>query len=557
VASAARPLRTATDAGVFGDVASELQRLRLDYPHWAATLYRIRDKEGNLIPLRLNRVQRAIGATEAALLRARNRARIFVLKGRQGGITTDQQGRSLHQVWSRPGFDALTLADVKENTERIFEITRRALVHFPAALRPRTGDKETNEVSFPGLDTHFYTGTAGSARAGRGLTTLRLHGSEFALWEDPTGALAAALPSLVPTGHTVLLETTASSHGGDAHEFWLRAAANGLGSVGDNGYTALFFPWWDCDPLHYRLPLLEPDELGKLSDEELHLVRTYGLDLEQIKWRREEMTALTRSLFLREYAEDPESCWLLAGDLYYDAEALKRLSGLAPVPVYTDGGGALELFVTEAEWRRMAEGGDRAIGGADVSEGTGNDRNAAEFRSFKTDRPLAAYRSRSDTPEAFADVLAALGRRFASPRWGPALLNPEKNAHGITVIRRLVNAHEYPLARIYHRVSLEEGTQRPTPKLGWVTSEQSKPLMLDIARESFTTALTGEGGQVLSGVLRDAGQVHRDKTGKVNLTGKDELVAMMLAKLARTYPVQPIESGFSGVPVSESSWVIG
>jgi hypothetical protein len=70
-------------------------------------------------------------------------------------------------------------------------------------------------------------------------------------------------------------------------QFWRECEAR--------GYRAVFFPWWECDRVTYRLPLLAPDELGTLEPEEQDLVARHGLDLEQIKWRRKKIAEYGRS----------------------------------------------------------------------------------------------------------------------------------------------------------------------------------------------------------------------------------------------------------------------
>jgi len=291
-----------------------IARLKRDREEWARRCYRIRDKLGVIRPLVFNEVQRDIWADERRQLRATGQCRQFILKGRQGGVSTYEQAAALHDIWSVPNFDALTLAHTREDTDGLFEITQRAIEHHPPALLPVLGGKESREISFPGLDTHFYTRTAGSKRTGRGMTLRRVHCSEFAFWDDPEGSLSSLTPALVPHGSIIALETTASGFDTPAHQFWLEAKAR--------GYTALFYPWWRCDRANYRLPLLEPDELGTLEDDEQLLVRNHGLTLEQIKWRRAKIGEMLRPKFMTEYPEDDESCWAAEGGMFYDAELL-------------------------------------------------------------------------------------------------------------------------------------------------------------------------------------------------------------------------------------------
>jgi hypothetical protein len=508
-------------------ITEEIDRYASDYPGtFAPSCLSILDKDKRLVAFRPNDVQRAIGHAEHEQLRATGNARLYVLKGRQSGVTTDQQGRSLHLIWSSPGAVAITLADKREKTDKIFEITRRFVDNFPPALLPRVGGRETREISFPWLDSHFYTETAGAARSIAGLTVNRLHCSEAAFYESLKTVIKVATPSMIPRGSVIVLETTASFYGSEAHEFWQET------EKGQTGYRALFFPWWECDPQNYRDALEAPDEMGALEDDEHLLVDAHGLTPEQIKWRRRLMREMGRAEFLQEYAEDPESCWLTAGGMFYDGELLKRLRARAveEQPIAYECEGALAIY---SELRE----GERAIIGADTAEGGGGDRSTWTARAFPSWRKLSTYQSSRIEPKGFAALLDTWGRHYRL-----ALLVVEKNAHGITVLRHVRDDHQYPVHAIYHRQTLDkdlahEGEQG---RIGWVTTEESKPLLLDAGRELLNAAAAGHAETPSLDAIRDAFAVHRGENGKVDLNSRDVLVSEMLAWIGRGVPVRTV-----------------
>lgn len=517
-----------------------LVRLRTEFGAWAERCVHILDKNKQRRRLVMNDAQRLVFAEEQRQIAARGYARLYTLKGRQGGITTYEQARSLHLTsYVKRGATALTLAHDRDSTDKIFDkITAYALSHFPSALLPRLGAAQTREITFPGRESQFYTGTAGAGRTGRGLTIDRVHGSEFAFWDDPITILGAITPALVPHGSVVNLETTASAFDGDAHTFWREAAAR--------GYAQVFIPWWLCDVVNYRLPLLEPDELRTLEEDERALVEAKGLTLEQIKWRRQQMAAMGRERFLQEYAEDPESCWLTAGGNFYDVGLLKTLLTKAPTPIRTDLNGALEIF---ADYAGDAPGGRRGMGprperviiGADTAEGVGGDRSTYVARSFPSWRQLEKYASNQVDPREFAGLLNTRGRAL-----GGALLVVEKNMHGITTLRHLRDDYHYPPELLYHRASLDEetaGGELDASRIGWHTSGESQPLMLDAGRELLQAAAKGFATVPSADALRDAFKVSRDKNGKIKLTGCDVWVAETLAWLGRSYPVYELMIG--------------
>lgn len=495
--------------------------MREQYPLWARNCYWILTKAGATVPLVLNDVQRRIGQVEREALRVRGKSRIYVLKGRQAGISTDQQARNLYTIWKHRGRTVLTLSDNRENTERIFEISLRAMRRFPPEFLPQVGARATREIGFPGRDSRFYTDTAGAKMAGVSITLWRLHASEFALWDKPRETLGKATPALVPAGSSVVLETTAGTYDSEGHQFWRDAES------GANGYEALFFPWWECDPASYRLPLLAPDELGTLADDERTLVEVHGLTLEQVKWRREQIREMGRQEFFRQYPEDPETCWLTAGGLYYDSEVLKELLARAPQP--------REVRADVSIYGDPLPGDDFVVIGGDTAEGVGGDRSAWVARSFPSWTLLAEFASNRVVPDDFADSLDEWGRRYTL-RGQEALLVLEKNAHGITVLRRLRDHHKYTDRRIYHRQAADKPEAEKLERIGWATTKESKPLMLNAGYQLLMAAQRGDAGLPSAATIRDAFGVHRDERGSAELTGKDLLVSEMLAWLGRDQP---------------------
>ena len=498
-------------------------RLVADYAYWAETCYRIRDKFGRLVPLRLNRVQAALGGIERHELATKGQARIYVLKGRQGGVSTDQQARNLHQICTEPGFDAMTLAHIREDTDKMFSITQRAVENFPEGLRPPFGQAMAREVGIPEMDAVFWTGTAGAKRTGRGLTLKRVHCPEFAFFDQPRQTLGAITPALVPQGSVVVLETTASGYDSEGHLFWREA------ETGATSYRPVFFPWWECDVENYRLPLMADDELGTLEPDERELQRQHGLDLEQLKWRRAKMREMGRGAFLQEYAEDAETCWAAAGGMVYDAELLKYLMARAPTPLDTDWGGALERYADHA--------GEPVVIGSDTAEGVGQDRSTWTARTYPERRLLASFADQGIEPKALAGMLNTWGRRYAAQDV-PAFLVIEKNMHGITVLRELRDTYKYPAHRLYHRATQDTAAKEASEKIGWHTGAETKGLLVDAGRNLLNAARDGIAGVPSKAALRDAFAVRRDpKTGKVELNGRDVLVSEMLCEIGHhAYP---------------------
>jgi hypothetical protein len=173
--------------------------------------------------------------------------------------------------------------------------------------------------------------------------------------------------------------------------------------------------------------------------------------------------------------------------------------------------------------------------GADTAEGGAKDSFSWYAETFNNATPISTYRNKKTTPEAFADDLNKYARRHNFP-----ILVVEKNLHGITVLRRLRDVHHYPMERLFHRMTYGQDTQKPTREVGWYTSAETKPLILDGVRQNFLAVKEGRMPRLPKAFVREAFQIRYEKDGSVNLTGKDLFVGRGLAWQGRNYPLIPL-----------------
>ncbi len=110
------------------------------------TLLRIRDKQGNMAPLALNRVQREY--------ERRCGRKNIVLKARQLGITTYVAARFFLRTITQPGTLTVQVAHDQRAAEQIFRIVHRFLENLPENLGGilRTSRANVRQIVFPELD---------------------------------------------------------------------------------------------------------------------------------------------------------------------------------------------------------------------------------------------------------------------------------------------------------------------------------------------------------------------------------------------------------------------
>ena len=99
---------------------------------------KIRDKDGNLIPFRLNRPQRRLYETIRQQWAAGRPVRIIILKARQMGFSTLSEAIIFWMAATATQTEALIVAHQDEATGNLFRMSKRFLEELPAPVRPMT-----------------------------------------------------------------------------------------------------------------------------------------------------------------------------------------------------------------------------------------------------------------------------------------------------------------------------------------------------------------------------------------------------------------------------------
>ena len=168
-----------------------------------------------------------------------------------------------------------------------------------------------------------------------------------------------------------------------------------------------FYAWWWAE--EYCIAL-EPGEVLDYTDDERMLVRKPGLTPEQIKWRRYKQLELG-DLFLQEYPEDPDSCFLVSGrgvfhftpTLFYDTPPTEPEDG--------------HEYVLAADW------------------GQHPDSTAASVMDSTTYREVALLRTGKRDYDVMVNEVADLGAH-----WQVKHVIPEFNSIGRVTAKMLVEA---------------------------------------------------------------------------------------------------------------------
>lgn len=324
-----------SDAAPYEMPAEEIairQRLKDDFEHYAPKCLRIRTKAGKVEPLTLNRAQRHLHEKLEEQRERTGKVRALVLKGRQMGASTYIAGRFYWRTTHNRGFKTFILTHEQKATDNLFAMVDRFHEHCPVAVRPQSGAANAKELSFPGLDSGYQVGTAGTKAIGRSDTLQLFHGSEVAFWPNASGHFAGVVQAVADEpGTESILESTANGVGGEFHARWQQAEAG----VGD--YIAIFIPWFWDEGYVRDATGFEP------SNEELELARLHGLSREQLAWRRNKIAELgDEILFMQEYPSTAAEAFQMSGhDAFIKAGDVVRArkhecEGIGPLIIGVD-----------------------------------------------------------------------------------------------------------------------------------------------------------------------------------------------------------------------------
>jgi hypothetical protein len=277
-------------------------------------------------------------------------------------------------------------------TNNLFGMAKRFYEHCPEVVRPSTAASNAKELLFDQLDSGYKVGTAGSKGTGRSDTIQLFHGSEVAYWPNAETHVAGALQAVPDEpGTEIILESTSAGRQGLFYEMCAAAMR------GEGEYILVFIPWfWQHE---YRKTV--PEGFEPTPDETAYAT-TYGLDLEQIVWRRAKIVELNGvHNFRREYpataaeafsAEVPGALW--RRDQIDNLRVLGGIPDLRRIVVAVDPSGGDkqrndEIGLVVVGMDAQKHGFVLADHSGRYSPETWGSKTVALYRQFKADRIVA------------------------------------------------------------------------------------------------------------------------------------------------------------------------
>lgn len=550
------------------DLAELLYRYRTDFEFAAPKLLKVLAMEGKIVPFEMNGPQRIMHRIVGQIEKQRF-VRIVLLKARRMGFSTYFSARYYHKTSWNFNRLASQVTHEPDATETLFGMVKRFFDFTPAWLRPTTRYNNSRLLDFntkdgKGLGSGFRVATAAKEDFGSGQLIHYFHGSELSKWpEENIKDLLTAILQCVPDepDTEVVYESTAKGIGGEFYDrYWnsrfrvsvkkmhppdkdfmydaasIVECAEVVEEINEdanqsNIYTAIFLPWFCFERYQTKpYPTFEED----LTAQEQELQQTYGLTLPQLYWRR--LTIANKcngsvETFNQEYPDCPENAFLAAGRPVFDNPKIMKLKQAATKPL-----SRYELLQSVNQWITREDGrlsvwsepvlGESYIVSADVAEGLEHgDFSVADVLSHRTGQQVAQWHGHID-PDQFAYVLSALGRRYNT-----ALLVPERNNHGLTVIKWLHEIIQYP--NLYVEM-VPDPPGKPRKRYGWQTSSATRPMIIDVLikevrDDCHNIVCSGTFDEMLAFKIQPNGKMEADR-GRHD----DRVIALGIGKYVRT-----------------------
>ncbi len=504
--------------------------------------------------------------------------RLIVLKARRHGVSTYVQSRMFHECHTKSHRQGITIAADDEGCSYIHNMSHVFYEYLPPELQPETKYKSSSKLVFDipkakqqkfgghGLKSSMRT-VACTNKAGLGSGNHFIHFSEYANYRDAESVRKAVIPTAFQEpGTFVVIESTANGMVGPGEHFyneWKKAKA------GKSVFKPLFFSWLDHE--QYVLPFVDKKDkerlLDTLDEDEKELREKHQATLEQLNWRRTQITFLGAGgsgeseksgleAFHEQYPTTDDEAFIVSGQNVFDRAVMKKYKRACNKPEFV-GDLSLGKLISDSMgrlkiWEHPIPG-EKYVIGIDPASG---EPGSTDFGSMEVFRVLdrrqgpiaiqaAEWHGRLDAKILgwYAVDLGVL--------YNKALLVPEAYGYGHAVIDAILDRDYWDVIK---RKVMDAMNRVSKDKYGWKTDPTTKPSMLTLGRYCVNNELIILNSEALVDEMmiyvRDAYGPGASAYGR----GKDDLVMgflIMLCGLEQEYGEQQIYSKGVVQPVPE------
>lgn len=209
----------------------------LKYPVFAEKYFKIKTKDGKIVPFRFNSAQRKVYSVVEETTKSGKPKKFIILKARQEGISTLFAGMSFWRNMTRKFWKTAIIGHVKDASNNLFDMVKRFYNYLEPSLKPEEKASNEKKLAFSKLESEMKIFTAeGGDSVGRSDNFQDLLLTEVAFWRDAKSVLTAVLNAVGDIPDTLqVIESTANGVGGEFYERW-QAAKNG-----ESDFTPIFW----------------------------------------------------------------------------------------------------------------------------------------------------------------------------------------------------------------------------------------------------------------------------------------------------------------------------
>ena len=505
---------------------AEWRRCSRSPEYFLEKYWMIRHPSEGLIPFSMRPAQRA------GLRHWMDNRYSLTLKARQIGWSTLATAFQVWQALFKPESEIIDVSRTERAAKDLLAKSMRGYRNLPEWMRKRVravSDTQTEVIFSNGSKIASHPSASDPAR---GSSASLIIVDEWAFLPNPDDAWASIEP-VADIGGRIIGLSTANGWGEFFHTLWTG------GKAGLNPFKTQFFGW---DAVSER------DEA----------------------WYAAKKASLPAWQLAQEYPANEREAFIQSGRNVLDQEVIDRIEAVPPDEGHLAdagiAGGRDWFFLPGANdvlriWQKPDPHGVYVIG-ADVAEGLEHgDFSSAHVILANTGEVVAHWHGHYP-PDMFADELIHLGYWYNT-----ALIAPEANNHGLTVVTALRKEH-YP--KLFRSRSLGTVKREVQQRFGWYTNMATKPILID---EMVANLRNGELRLYCEVTKAELETYTRDSKGRMSGSPHDDRVIslaianqMLKYAFVRPYYEQP-NTEFTldwwaslpraGEETDQDKWVIG
>ena len=446
----------------------------------------IKTKDAKLVQLKLNTSQEKVLKVIEKHLKENKPLKMWILKYRQGGVSTLIEAVISALVSQRKNTNALVIADIKDHTNNLYDMFRlyvEKLQEENPHLIPEIKKSNDKNFEFEKTRSKIVLGTAENPKCAKSGTFHLVHLSEVAFFRDFDELMGDLMQTVPDVGSSIIIGETTARGKNFFYKEW-KSAINGK-----SDWIPLFLAWFEMEEYSKKLePVgvfypIEEIDFGDTTEkefleEEQELQKRYKLTDEQINWRRYAIVnKCQRKLhtFYREYPSTWQEAFSESGTTFFNKKGLQYQEDDIEEP-QTKG----EIYKQDGQWKLLArrsgrikeyskpeQDGQYIITG-DTSEALGQDEASLLVICKKTNETMAVVNGQYP-PEDLTELAMRLGYYY-----NEALIAIENKSYGYMANQLLSKVY----GNIYRKKRTNKGVVEETEELGFNTNSTTRPLML-------------------------------------------------------------------------------